>query len=200
MDDRRRTRRGQLQTGMGKMSRLRIFSEIDAAPLLDTEDPVTIAEELAVRGVRFERWPSRAIAADADQAAVLAAFAPEVERLKGEQGYRSVDVIRMVPDHPEKDVLRTKFLSEHRHAEDEVRFFVEGEGLFTLHLNDRIYAVLCTAGDLISVPAGTPHWFDMGPSPRFTAIRLFTNADGWIAQFTGDAIADRFPRHDPIVA
>ncbi|SFJ62271.1 1,2-dihydroxy-3-keto-5-methylthiopentene dioxygenase [Sphingomonas sp. NFR04] len=200
MDDRRRARRGQLQTGMGTMSRLRIFAETDAAPLLDTQDPVTIAEELAIRGVRFERWPSRAIAPDADQDAVLAAFAPEVERLKGEHGYRSVDVIRMVPDHPEREALRAKFLSEHRHAEDEVRFFVEGEGLFTLHLNDRVYAVLCTEGDLISVPAGTPHWFDMGPSPRFTAIRLFTNPDGWIAQFTGDAIADRFPRHAPIAA
>jgi 1,2-dihydroxy-3-keto-5-methylthiopentene dioxygenase len=123
-----------------------------------------------------------------------------VARLKAERGYLSVDVIRMVPDHPERDMLRTKFLSEHRHAEDEVRFFVEGEGLFTLHLNDRVYAVLCAAGDLISVPAGTPHWFDMGPSPRFTAIRLFTNPDGWIAQFTGDTIADRFPRHEPVAA
>ncbi|WP_218018076.1 cupin domain-containing protein [Sphingomonas azotifigens] len=185
---------------MGSMSRLRIFAETGTTPLLDTSDPVTIAEELAMRGVRFERWPSRPIAADADQESVLAAFAPEVERLQGEKGYRSVDVIRMVPDHPEKDALRAKFLSEHRHAEDEVRFFVEGEGLFTLHLNDRVYAVLCQEGDLISVPAGTPHWFDMGPHPRFTAIRLFTNPDGWIAQFTGETIADRFPRHEPIAA
>ncbi len=200
MDDRRRARRGRFQTGMGTMSRLRIFAETETTPLLDTSDPVTIAQELAMRGVRFERWPLRALAADADQEAVLAAFAPEVERLKGEAGYRAVDVIRMAPDHPEKQALRGKFLSEHRHAEDEVRFFVEGEGLFTLHLNNRVYAVLCTEGDLISVPAGTPHWFDMGPSPRFTAIRLFINPDGWIAHFTGDAIADRFPRHDPVAA
>lgn len=182
------------------MSQLRIFAETGDTPLLDTRDPMTIAEELAIHGVRFERWPSRPIAADADQEAVLAAFAPEVAQLKAEQGYRSVDVIRMVPDHPEKDALRSKFLSEHRHAEDEVRFFVEGAGLFTLHLSNRVYAVLCEEGDLISVPAGTPHWFDMGPIPRFTAIRLFTNPDGWIAQFTGDAIADRFPRHEPLAA
>ncbi|OAN60277.1 cupin [Sphingomonas sp. TDK1] len=182
------------------MSRLRIFSETGTTPLLDTMDPVTITEELAMRGVRFERWPSRRIPADAGQEEVLAAFAAEVDRLKAEKGYRSVDVIRMQPDHPDRHMLRGKFLSEHRHAEDEVRFFVEGEGLFTLHLNDRVYAVLCTEGDLISVPAGTPHWFDMGPAPFFTAIRLFTNPDGWIAQFTGDAIADRFPRHEPIAA
>jgi 1,2-dihydroxy-3-keto-5-methylthiopentene dioxygenase len=181
------------------MTQLRIFEE-DGAQLAETSDPAEVAEALKPLGVRFEQWPSRAIPADADQDAVLAAFAPEVDRLKAENGYQSVDVIRMVPDHPEKGALRTKFLSEHRHSEDEVRFFVEGEGLFTLRGEDRIYAVLCTEGDLISVPAGTRHWFDMGPSPRFTAIRLFTNADGWIANFTGDAIADRFPRHEPATA
>ncbi|MET0308429.1 MAG: cupin domain-containing protein [Sphingomonas sp.] len=179
------------------MTQLRIYAEEGGAPLVDTSDAAEIAGALQPLGVRFEQWPSRAIPADADQDAVLAAFAPEVERLKAENGYLSVDVIRMVPDHPEKGALRTKFLSEHRHVEDEVRFFVEGEGLFTLRGEDKVYAVLCTEGDLISVPAGTRHWFDMGPSPRFTAIRLFTNADGWIANFTGDAIADRFPRHEP---
>lgn len=182
------------------MTRLRIFDEAGGAPRTDTRDADAIAAALGDIGVRFEQWPSRPLAADAGQDEVLQAFAPEVERLKAEKGYRSVDVIRMVPDHPEKAGLRSKFLSEHRHSEDEVRFFVEGEGLFTLREGERIYAVLCEEGDLISVPAGTRHWFDMGPSPRFTAIRLFTNADGWIANFTGDAIADRFPRHEPTTA
>ncbi|MBO9712791.1 acireductone dioxygenase [Sphingomonas sp.] len=184
------------------MTRLRIFSADDAGtPALDTREPNEIAASLAGLGVRFEQWPSRPLGAAAGQDEVLAAFAPEVDRLKAEKGYRSVDVIRMVPDHPEKAALRTKFLSEHRHSEDEVRFFVEGEGLFTLRSDEgRVYAVLCEEGDLISVPAGMRHWFDMGPSPRFTAIRLFTNADGWIANFTGDAIADRFPRHEPVAA
>ncbi|MHA6720325.1 1,2-dihydroxy-3-keto-5-methylthiopentene dioxygenase [Sphingomonas sp. RS6] len=182
------------------MSQLRMFTEAGGAPILDTQDPITIAEELGAIGVRFEQWPLRAIAPDADQDAVLAAFAPEVERLVAAEGYRSVDVIRMAPDHPEREALRAKFLSEHRHAEDEVRFFVEGEGLFTMHDRGRVYAVLCTRGDLISVPAGMRHWFDMGTQPCFTAIRLFTNPDGWIARFTGDAIAERFPRHEPLAA
>ena len=170
------------------MTHLRVFDETGGAPLTETRDPGAIAAALAPIGVRFEQWPSRPLAADAGQEEVLEAFAPEVERLKAEKGYRSVDVIRMVPDHPERGALRSKFLSEHRHSED--------EGLFTLRDGERIYAVLCEEGDLISVPAGIRHWFDMGPSPRFTAIRLFTNADGWIANFTGDTIADRFPRHE----
>lgn len=183
------------------MTRLRVYAVGDGAcAQLDTTDAGQIAEALAPLGVRFEQWPSRPLDAGADQDAVLAAFAPEVERLKAENGYQSIDVIRMQPDHPDKAALRQKFLSEHRHSEDEVRFFVEGAGLFTLREDDKVYAVLCEEGDLISVPAGMRHWFDMGPSPRFTAIRLFTNPDGWIANFTGDAIADRFPRHEPVAA
>jgi 1,2-dihydroxy-3-keto-5-methylthiopentene dioxygenase len=34
----------------------------------------------------------------------------------------------------------------------------------------------------------------MGSEPNFTAIRIFDNPEGWIAQFTGDAIADEYPR------
>ena len=98
------------------------------------------------------------------------------------------------PTRPDKAALRQKFLNEHTHAEDEVRFFVAGRGLFTLHLGDQVHEVLCEKDDLISVPAGTRHWFDMGPEPYFVAIRVFTNPAGWVANFTGDDIAARFPR------
>ena len=183
------------------MTHLRIFDADDAAAVrLDTRDPAGIAAALAPLGVRFEQWPLRDLPDDPSQEAVLDAYAPEIERLKREGGYQAVDVIRLAPDHPDRAALRTKFLSEHRHSEDEVRFFVAGEGLFTLRDGERVHAVLCEAGDLISVPAGMRHWFDMGPNPRFVAIRLFTNPEGWVANFTGDAIADRFPRHEPAAA
>lgn len=182
------------------MSRLRIYDEVD--PLrhrVDTRDGAEIAEALDAIGVRFERWPTRDLPEDAQSDAILAAYAPEIDRLKREGRYQSVDVVGMLPDHPERATMRTKFLSEHTHAEDEVRFFVRGEGLFTLHADGRVFNLLCTAGDLISVPAGIAHWFDMGAAPRFTAIRLFANPDGWVAHFTGDPIADRFPRHEPLL-
>lgn len=179
------------------MSRLQVFDEADArAPLLDTADGDEIATVLGGIGVRFERWPLRPLNSADD---ILTVYADEVARLTEEGGYRSIDVAAIAPDHPERDALRGKFLSEHTHGEDEVRFFVDGEGLFTLHHDGRVFNMLCTAGDLISVPAGMRHWFDMGAAPRFTAIRLFVNPDGWIARFTGDAIADHFPRHEPPV-
>ena len=125
---------------------------------------------------------------------MLAAYRASVDRLKAECGYQSADVVSLTPDHPQKDAMRQKFLAEHTHSDDEVRFFVDGAGTFYLRKGGRVYMALCEKGDLISVPAGTPHWFDMGPEPRFTCIRLFVSPDGWVAQFTGDAIADRFPK------
>jgi 1,2-dihydroxy-3-keto-5-methylthiopentene dioxygenase len=122
-----------------------------------------------------------------------------VARLGQEEGFATVDVIGMTPAHPDRAALRGKFLDEHRHSEDEVRFFVRGEGIFYLHLGERVYAVGCAAGDLMSVPAGTAHWFDMGPAPDFTAIRLFTDPQGWVADMTGSPIAARFPRFEALI-
>jgi 1,2-dihydroxy-3-keto-5-methylthiopentene dioxygenase len=178
------------------MSRLRIFAEDDnGAALLETREHARIAEELGAKGVRFERWSTRTLSAAPTPDEVLTAYKPEIEMLKIDGGYATCDVISLKPDHPEKDTLRQKFLNEHTHSEDEVRFFVAGSGLFTLHIGNRVYEVLCEQGDLIGVPDGTPHWFDMGPTPSFTAIRLFSNPAGWVANFTGSDIAGRFPRY-----
>jgi 1,2-dihydroxy-3-keto-5-methylthiopentene dioxygenase len=180
------------------MSRLRIYDEHDAsAPITETRDHALIAELLARRGVRFERWDASApVTPGASQDEVIAAYRGDVDRLMREKNYQAVDVVSLNADHPQKVELRQKFLNEHRHSEDEVRFFVAGSGLFTLHLDNQVYEVLCVQGDLISVPDNTRHWFDMGPNPHFIAIRIFSNPAGWVANFTGDDIAQRFPRYD----
>ncbi|MCI4239589.1 acireductone dioxygenase, partial [Dickeya dianthicola] len=74
-----------------------------------------------------------------------------IDKLVAEKGYQSWDVISMRADNPQKAALRTKFLSEHTHGEDEVRFFVEGAGLFCLHVDGRIFQILCEKNDLLSV-------------------------------------------------
>jgi 1,2-dihydroxy-3-keto-5-methylthiopentene dioxygenase len=175
---------------------LRVFGEHDAEhSLLQTTDGEVIASELRAIGVRFERWSADVnLAPGADQDAVIDAYRSSVDRLMDECGYQAVDVIRVERGAPNIEALRAKFLDEHQHGEDEVRFFVEGRGAFYLHAHQRVYQVVCVRGDLISVPAGTKHWFDMGPDPALTAIRLFVNPDGWVARFTGDTIAQRFPK------
>ena len=176
------------------MSDLQVFGEAEQQAKLTTNDPAVIAAELAERGIGFERWPAREeLPAGASPEDVLKAYAREIQAVQARGSYPTVDAIRMTPDHPERAALRQKFLAEHTHAEDEVRFFVEGRGLFCLHIGEEVLQVRCESGDWISVPAGTKHWFDMGSAPQFCAIRFFDNAEGWVAQFTGDAIAEHYP-------
>lgn len=177
------------------MSALRIFeADRPSKPILDTAESAIIARELSRIGVRFERWQAgQAAGSGTSQDDVLTAYRADVERIMREGGYTTADVISLTRDHPDKVALRQKFLGEHTHAEDEVRFFVDGQGLFYLHAGGRVYGALCTKGDLISVPAGTTHWFDMGPNPHLACIRIFTNPEGWVAQFTSSDIGGRFP-------
>jgi len=181
------------------MSRLRIYDEKHSDPPLSVHtDHADIERELAAVGVRFEEWAAtQPIAPGASQDEVIAAYRSDIDRLMREEGYQAVDVISLKPDHPDRAAFRQKFLNEHRHDEDEVRFFVAGAGQFTLHIGDKVYEVLCEKGDLIGVPDGTRHWFDMSESPYFVAIRLFTNKEGWVASFTGEDIAEKFPRMQP---
>jgi 1,2-dihydroxy-3-keto-5-methylthiopentene dioxygenase len=134
---------------------------------------------------------------------VLAAYADDVARIRRDGGYASVDVVRLRPDGSSAwpataAAARAKFLEEHTHAEDEVRFFVEGTGTFYVRTEGHVHAITCARGDLLSVPAGTRHWFDMGTAPAFAAIRIFGTTAGWVAAFTGDGIARTFPDHDSL--
>jgi 1,2-dihydroxy-3-keto-5-methylthiopentene dioxygenase len=170
-------------------------SDADPRAFVDHTRIEDITAAAARSGVRFERWEAAVpLPPGATQEDILSAYRESVDRLSRAAGFASADVVRVHPETPNHPDLRKKFLDEHTHAEDEARFFVEGSGLFTIHQGRRLIAVLCEAGDLINVPAGTPHWFDMGPLPRFTCIRLFTSPAGWVASFTGSDVAGRFPR------
>jgi 1,2-dihydroxy-3-keto-5-methylthiopentene dioxygenase len=177
------------------MSRLTVFyADVPAQPFMSTEEPDKIASTLAPLGVRFERWESPVeLSFDDSAETILAAYRPYLDGLMGETGAGSADVIKLTPDHPQAAALREKFLQEHIHTEDEVRFFVHGAGNFIMHVDDKIYDAHCVQGDLISVPANTKHWFDAGDKPFFTALRVFTDTSGWVAHFTGEPISQRFP-------
>lgn len=174
--------------------------------LLRTEDKAAIKEELNTLGVRYEQWPTYDLPADADQETVLAAYKEEVDRITKEENFTLVDVMRLKdfgqPEYREQAKAgREKFLNEHTHDDDEVRFFVDGAGTFYLNIDNTVYAVLCERGDLLSVPEGSTHWFDMGvEAPEFTAIRFFHDGEGWVGDFTGSPISQKFPTHDEILA
>lgn len=165
--------------------------------VLKTNNSEEIIAILSEVGIRFSRWnASFPIDSNTTNEQILEAYSDDIQTLIKNEGYQTVDVVSMHPNHPDKAAFRKKFLSEHIHSEDEVRFFVNGKGLFCLHINEHVYQVLCEKEDLISVPANTTHWFDMGSQPEFTAIRLFNNQEGWVAHFSGNPIAEQFPLLD----
>jgi 1,2-dihydroxy-3-keto-5-methylthiopentene dioxygenase len=177
------------------MTRLVVYA--DSAPgvaVFDSRNPAEIAPKLQEINVGFERWDAPvALAADADNDTILAAFRPYLDALMGSTGAGSADVVKLHPEHPQAGALREKFLAEHTHSEPEIRFFVAGSGHFVLHENGSVYDILCEKDDLIAVPAGIKHWFDAGAKPSFIALRVFTDMSGWVANYTGDPISSRFP-------
>jgi len=133
---------------------------------------------LAPHGIEYERWvPDHPVEADASSDALLTAYAREIDKLKARGGYVTADVIDVKPDTPNLDVMLAKFSREHFHDEDEVRFILEGRGLFHIHpRTGPVFAIEVEAGDLIRVPRGTHHWFDLCAERRIRAIRLFQDA------------------------
>lgn len=182
-------------TETNEVSRLTVYKDTSPGrPVFDSTDPSEVASELKKIDVGFERWDSPVhLATEASAEAILAAYRPYLDKLMGTTGAGSADVVKLTPDHPQVATLREKFLSEHTHSEPEIRFFVSGSGHFVMHANNHVYDALCEQGDLIYVPTGIKHWFDAGPQPNFTALRVFTDTSGWVAHFTGDDISSRFP-------
>ncbi|HWP44954.1 MAG TPA: cupin domain-containing protein [Blastocatellia bacterium] len=153
-------------------------------------DAVEIAEHLAGIGIDYERWePSHPIAPGAPQEEVLEAYRDEIDRLKTRGGYVTADVIDVNPETPGLDAMLDKFNREHWHDEDEVRFIIHGRGLF--HIKPRespVVAIEVEPGDLIRVPRGTLHWFNLCASREIRAIRLFQDPAGWAPHYTDSGI------------
>ena len=155
-----------------------------------------IRNYLNARGVFFDQWEAgEELAVDADQDTVLAAYNHALAPYMEQNGYKTADVLNIHAGTPNYGAIRTKFLAEHIHTEDEVRFFVDGQGYFWFNLEngEAIFNVVCQKGDLISVPANTKHWFDAGEkNASVKAIRIFIDTSGWVPHYTDSGVAEKY--------
>ena len=149
---------------------------------------------LARYGIDYERWaPEHPVASDSSADDILAAYGGEIDALKQRGGYVTADVIDVKPDTPNLDAMLAKFSREHWHDEDEVRFIIEGRGLFHIHpVGGPVFAIEVDGGDLIRVPRGTHHWFDLCSDRRIRAIRLFQDVSGWTPHYTDSGVDKGF--------
>jgi 1,2-dihydroxy-3-keto-5-methylthiopentene dioxygenase len=158
------------------------------------EDADAIREFLAAEQIEYTRAePDVPVAPDAPADVLLAAYRQMIDELKAKGGYVTADVIDVFPDTPGLDAMLNRFNSEHWHDEDEVRFIVEGRGVFHVHPPGQpVFAVEVGPGDLIRVPRGTHHWFDLCNDRRIRAIRLFQDPSGWTPQYTHTGVDKGF--------
>ena len=149
-----------------------------------------VAAYLASIGIEYQRWePARVVGSDAAPEEILAAYSVEIEELKQRGGYVTADVIDVNPQTPNLETMLAKFNREHWHDEDEVRFIISGRGLFHIHpRTSHLTAIEVEGGDLIRVPRGTWHWFDLCGDRRIRAIRLFQDPNGWTPRYTDSGV------------
>jgi 1,2-dihydroxy-3-keto-5-methylthiopentene dioxygenase len=116
-----------------------------------------------------------------------AAHRGALERLKSERGYLEEDIVELRPGTPNLDAICAKFVDEHLHDDDEVRFVLEGEGIFDIRsTEDEWMRVTVGQGDLIVVPRARHHRFFLTESRTIRCIRLFKDRAGWVPHYRPD--------------
>jgi 1,2-dihydroxy-3-keto-5-methylthiopentene dioxygenase len=138
------------------------------------DDGRAIGEDvLATNGVYYEHIDT-----------APAAYRAPIDRVKVERGYVEEDIVELGRDTPNLDAICAKFVDEHHHDDDEVRFVLEGEGIFDIRSNDDEWMrVTVTQGDLIVVPKGRHHRFLLTDARSIRCVRLFKDTSGWVPHY-----------------
>lgn len=143
---------------------MKVFQEVESAAI--PEGLITV-----MRGLPIE-----------DEAALEKAIA----EFKAAHGYEVHDIVAITPETP--DEALDKFDPPHTHSEDEIRLFLEGEGIFDLMTDDgRWFRVLLQAGDMIVVPAGRVHRFEPTFRKSLRCVRIFKDPAGWVPEYVAIA-------------
>jgi len=153
-----------------------------------------IKSYLSSHQIMIDKWEANSLLTkDSTQEEILNAYSHALKPFMEKHGYQTADVINVHPQTENLMAIREKFMKEHRHSDDEIRFFVDGEGIFWFHLdNDEVIAVTCSAGDFMSVPKNFRHWFDLHPKYSVKAIRIFSNIEGWVPHYTNSGVDQKY--------
>ena len=158
------------------------------------EDVDEIREFLKPFGIWYEKWDVEGrVGVDADNEEILQAYSAEIERLKEAGQFVTADVISVDSETPGIDGMLEKFSKEHTHSEDEVRFTIKGAGIFHINPeNGPVFAIQVESGDLINVPSGIQHWFDLCSDKTIRCIRLFQDPSGWTPHYVDDGVHENY--------
>jgi 1,2-dihydroxy-3-keto-5-methylthiopentene dioxygenase len=135
------------------------------------------ADALRAEGVLYERLG-------------VEGFQAPLDTLKRDRGYVEQDMVELRPTTPNLDAICAKFIDEHLHDDDEVRYILEGEGIFDVRSrSDRYMRIVVEVADLIVVPAERYHRFLLTGTRTIRAVRLFKDPSGWVPRYRAPAAA-----------
>jgi 1,2-dihydroxy-3-keto-5-methylthiopentene dioxygenase len=157
-------------------------------------DPTEMRDFLEPFGIWFEQWQVAGRLKDSptDQE-ILDEYADEIDQVKKTGGYVTADVINVHADTPNLDAMLQKFNREHVHHEDEVRFTVSGKGIFHIHPdNGPVFGVTVESGDMINVPCGMKHWFNLCDDRHIRCIRFFEDVAGWTPHYVEQSVHSEY--------
>ncbi|MEZ6096243.1 MAG: cupin domain-containing protein [Pirellulaceae bacterium] len=157
-------------------------------------DVQEMAQFLEPFGIWYEKWDVEGrIGPDATDAEILEAYDSEIEQLKERGGFVTADVINVKPSTPGLDTMLEKFKKEHTHSEDEIRFTVYGSGVFHVNPeNGPVFSITVESGDMVNVPRGTKHWFNLCDDRTIRCIRLFEDMSGWAPHYIEDGVHSNY--------
>jgi 1,2-dihydroxy-3-keto-5-methylthiopentene dioxygenase len=164
------------------------------------KDLVDIRRELASLHIELSHWPIEKTPmvgallkadtlTDLQKEELLRALDDRFNEQKEKFGYQTRDLVVLHAQIPKLDELLKIFDKCHTHDDDEVRYIVDGSGIFGFCLPNGKQAVLkVEREEYIRVPKNTEHWFILDESKRIKAVRYFTSKEGWVARYTGTGV------------
>lgn len=156
-------------------------------------DPAEIAVYLSRFGIHFQQFHVNEAGNELNEKETLDFYDAALSPIKEKGGYTDADLVDLKPDTPGLDEMLKKFNREHTHSEDEVRFCLSGRGIFHLNPADsEVFAIELEQGDLISIPAGTKHWFNLCQDKRMKVIRLFQDSTGWTPRYSNEKTEEAY--------
>ncbi len=159
-----------------------------------------IRKELEPLKIELSHWPIEKTAkvtpllradtlTDAQKEELLSCLDGRFEEQRAKFGYQTRDLVVLHSSVPKIEDMLKIFDKCHRHSDDEVRYIVDGSGIFGFTKADGTQIMLTVESEeFIRVPAGAEHWFVLDQNRRIKAVRYFTSKEGWVANYTGTAV------------
>ncbi|OVA03465.1 Acireductone dioxygenase ARD family [Macleaya cordata] len=107
----------------------------------------------------------------------------ELQKIRETRGYNYMDLLDLCPERVENYEEKLKnFFREHIHADEEIRYCLEGSGYFDVRdKDDRWIRIWIKEGDMIVLPAGIYHRFTLDTGNYVKLMRLFVGEPVWTA-------------------